>query len=219
MIYHDLRSPLTVISGSVQVLLRRLEAPRERPSLELIARSVRRMNRLIGDLLDFSAAAGGTLPIERKPGDLAALVRKSVDQLLEGNRDARIRFEAEPGEFVAAVDSRRMASAMSHLLEFMTQLEGVTGVDVTLQRLGPLLEATFSSSGGGVPDEALPYLFEPFGREEGKLGPTGWGLFVVRQIMEAHDASVEARSFPIGTRITVRMPSLEAASAAEELHS
>jgi signal transduction histidine kinase len=170
-----------------------------------------RAHRLIRDLLDFTQARVGGIPVSLSTVDLGELARQVVEEIRSAYPERHIVLRAE-GECRVEGDPDRLAQVMANLLGNAVQHSPAdTPVRVTTRGGGE--EGLFEVHNLGAPisAEVLLTLFEPFqrGREAraGAGGSLGLGLFITRQIVQAHGGRIEVRSTrEEGTRFTVRLP-------------
>jgi signal transduction histidine kinase len=213
IVSHDLRNPLNAISLSASVLLREEELPvRARKMAGRISQSAERMGRMIGDLLDFTRGRlGGGIPLARRPGDLRLICRPVLEELGMGGLGSPLRLSTE-GDFQGEWDADRLAQLVGNLvknaLDYSPQGSPVT---VSLRDEGPWVRLEVHNLGEPIPAEVLPQLFEPFRRgmheEDSPQHGLGLGLFIARQITQAHGGTLEAHSTrEDGTVFRVRLP-------------
>jgi PAS domain S-box-containing protein len=212
---HDLRTPLTSILATTQLLLDPFgpagdagQEQRERGLLR-IARSGLRMKRMIDDLVGFSRARlGQGLNLVSEPCRIADLCEQVIDEVLTVHPDRKIRLDVrDPG--VVAGDSSRLAQVIANLLSNAVQY-AAPGSEITvlvaLERDDVLLAVT--NQGPPIPARKLRTLFQPFKRRAREPSANlGLGLFIVEQVVRAHGGTVEVESdAQQGTSFTVRLP-------------
>ncbi|HEX8702845.1 MAG TPA: ATP-binding protein [Myxococcaceae bacterium] len=214
IVSHDLRNPLNSISLSANMLLREEELPaRSRKTAGRITQSAERMGRMISDLLDFTRGRlGGGIPLTRRPGDLRQICRPVLEELGMGGPGSPLRLSTE-GDFQGEWDADRLAQLVGNLvknaLDYSPQGSPVT---VSLSDEGTWIRLEVHNHGESIPPEVLPRLFEPFRRgmregEESQHSGLGLGLFIARQITQAHGGTLEAHSTQEdGTTFRVRLP-------------
>ncbi len=211
---HELRTPLTVISGFVETLQdEALPAELRRQFLGMAEQNVRRMQRIVDDLLDLSRIeSGGWRPkpvtVEMAPAAADVLLP------LQGAATAKgvaLRTDIAPGGERLHADPTAVRQVLSNLAEnalrhtpagevvvFSTPEEGGTWIGVR-------------DTGIGIGAEHLPRIFERFYRADPgrsrEAGGTGLGLSIVRHLAEAHGGRVRAESVPgSGTTIACFFP-------------
>jgi signal transduction histidine kinase len=211
---HDLRTPLASIVNGAQLLTKwPSDQDKARRNAERINRSARRMASMIRDILDFTRGRlGGRIPLNRQPTDLEVISRSVVDEIQTGHPTARVVVETA-GKLTGDWDPARIEQALSNLLANAVQHGGS---DIKLIASGEDLDqvvVTVSNGGRPIPPEQLPDLFAPFKtvRENSSTSGLGLGLFIVREIVQAHNGSVAVTSSSEGTAFTFRLPRSEAA--------
>jgi len=214
---HDLRNPLSGIILGATMLMSRQERESLRGGTDKgvsvictrILNSARRMDRMIGDLLDLTRTRfGKQIPMTRAPIDLEPLCRQVLAEL-EGQCPTRLRFSTE-GDLHGVWDGDRLAQVLSNLIRNAIQ-HGGTEDPITLVALGVGDEVLLKVHNGGppIPEEALPRIFEPMIRlvEDKKNAGLGLGLFIAFQVVMAHEGTLEVISTAEGgTTFTARLP-------------
>jgi signal transduction histidine kinase len=210
IVSHDLRNPLQAISMSVALLERRGDLPAE--SLKAVGRiksSSQRAVRLIRDLLDFTQARSGGIPVNPEPVDLVGLVQTAVEEISLANPGRDIRLHS-PDALSAAVDADRMAQVASNLLSnALAYGAASTPIEVSLRREDASALLEVHNHGEAISPERMAVLFEPMRRlssDPRRAGSLGLGLYIVDSIVRAHGGSVEVQSLSEGTRVSVRLP-------------
>jgi len=215
---HDLKIPLTAIAVQAQVLQRRIgrgtpsDLPRIEPGLAQIGAAASRMARLINELLDLAQLqAGRALELERRPTDLAALVRRVVSEDLPAAAAKRVRVRGPRPTVVGEWDAFRLERVVANLLANAVKYSpagGVITVTVTSEDTWAVLSV--EDRGLGIPGADLPRVFDEFHRGANTVGALpgrGIGLAGARRIVEQHGGSISAESQEgVGTTFTVRLP-------------
>ena len=212
IVSHDLRNPLNAISLSASALIKREELDERTAKAAMrIYAAADRAHRLIRDLLDFTQARVGGIPVSLRavaPGELA---RQVVEEIQSAYPERRLELRVEVEGKISA-DPDRLAQVMANLMGNAVQHSpGGTPVRVRVRGEGEGVLFEVHNQGMPIPAEQLPGLFEPFqrGREAGagSGGSLGLGLFISRQIVEAHGGRIDARSaLGEGTAFTVWLP-------------
>lgn len=220
---HDLRSPLTVVMGYVQLLEvgSAALAPPHRRYLASIRGACTRMLGLIRDILDVSTLEAGTLTLQRAPVDLAALAAATVDRMrpTADPQSISVRVRAAPAAVVVEADAGRLEQVLTNLLGHALSVTPAGG-RVTVEVWGDAEAAHVAVSDAGpaiLPAEA-PRLFEL--RESGagtsaRGAASGLGLVICRHLVEAHGGTIHAESAPDGgVRFVLALPRAVGVSAA-----
>ena len=202
---HDLRTPLATIraaAGSLRPDSGLDDADRSE-SAAAIDREVEYLNRLVTNLLDLSRIDAGALRADRDAFDLDDLVGQTVDRLRDrlGGRPLEVALDAPP----VLVDPVFLDDAVTNVLENAVKYtEPSTPVRIIAQALPGegFVRLTIEDGGRGVPEDALPRLFEKFyrvpGGPRGSRAGTGIGLAVVLGLVEASGGRVAARRSALG---------------------
>ena len=212
---HELRTPITLIRATAELTLRReRSAETYREALKHIMDETDRTARLIEDLLSLARADAGLpgWPLDRV--ELTPLVRDVCEQgqILAQERQLEISTEApEQPVYVDANDPalrRLLLLLVDNALKY-TPAGGHITVSVALDSSGPTV--TVSDTGIGIPDAALPHVFERFYRVDEsrnrEAGGAGLGLSIAQWIAERHHARLEAESVVgQGSAFRVRFP-------------
>lgn len=191
---HDLRTPLNTILTSADVLLHTPGEPATQAAAGRIRSSGRRMQTLIENVLDLARArlAGG-ISLKRENVDLGALVDLTLLEHKALSPHTAVLVERQ-GDLQGDWDSDRLAQVLSNLLGNAIQ-HGEAGGPVQVSLDGthaPTVTVTVANPGPIAPD-ALPHVFDPFGsgrRQRARNEGLGLGLFIVRQIVDAHGGEI-----------------------------
>ena len=212
---HELKTPLTSISGYAETLLSdNLEPDISRRFVATIAGNARRMQRLVDDLLDLARLEAGGWQPEPEPINVAAICRETWDGLGDGNRESAIDYRIEIGagaeELVADPDAVRQI--LTNLLENSTRYTSAGGrVTCRSVVVHSGIALSVADTGSGIVPDHLPRIFERFYRSDPARsrdqGGTGLGLAIVKHLVEAHGGRVSAESeLGVGTTITCWFP-------------
>ena len=210
---HDLRSPLTSIKGFAQMMRRR--GAYDEPTLDAIVTQARRLDRLIGDLLDVSAMESGQLELRWTGMDLVPLVRASAEQAQALTTKHTVRVEAPDRPLVGRWDRDRLEQVLENLLSNAIKYSPNGGeVLVRTQDLGLEARISVTDHGAGIPTDVLPRLFSRFYRAEATARDVqglGLGLYISKSLVEAHGGRIWVESAPgCGSTFTLTLPHGEA---------
>jgi signal transduction histidine kinase len=217
---HELKTPMTSLRGYAQLLAREFErggpssAERAKRAAWTIMVQSDKLARLVAQLLDVSRLQAGKLLVERKPTDMAELLREVVEAARTQLKDHTLMARL-PSELWANIDPLRIEQVVTNLIDNAIKYSPEGGqIDITLggDPGGESVELTVRDHGVGVSPEHRAHIFDRFYQAHGggaltSMAGMGLGLYISRQIVELHDGSIEAR-FPDdgGTLFVVTLP-------------
>ena len=202
---HDLRTPLASIIASAESL-RQVDvawSEDERQEFaEAIEQEARRLNRLVGNLLDLSRIEAGSLRPEKSWHDLGALIEDVLGRLRPLTAEHSIVVEI-PGDLPPVLlDYVQIDQVLSNIVENATRYTPPGGeIQISARADRGELRVEVADRGPGVPAAAFPRLFDSFYRVDGKDAwpkGTGLGLAVARGLVEAHGGRIWAENRPGG---------------------
>ena len=218
---HELRTPLTVISGFVETLLDD-ELPHDlrRQFLGMAGGNVRRMQRIVDDLLDLSRIeSGGWLPNPAEL-DVAALASEVASPMQDAARDKGVSLgvRVAPDALTLYADSTAARQILSNLVENALRHTSAGEVVLFSEKDDGGVWIGVRDTGAGIAASHLPRIFERFYRADPgrsrEAGGTGLGLAIVKHLAEAHDGRVRAESdLGVGTTIAAWFPAAGRAPA------
>jgi two-component system phosphate regulon sensor histidine kinase PhoR len=211
---HELRTPLTNIRGyleAIQDTLREGAAP-ESSFVDVALGNALRMERLIDDLLELSRAESGAVPLKREEISLSSFLPRVADPHRSSAEQAGKTLEVEAGDGAFRADPRKLALALSNLVDNALKYGKERGRVTLSGRIeGDICLLEVVDDGPGISPEHLPRIFERFYRiDKGRsreLGGTGLGLSIAKHIVESHGGILRVESrIGVGTRFTIRIP-------------
>ena len=224
MVSHELRTPLTAIYGWTRMLVAgAVHATKRESALRTIERNARAQARLIDDLLDVSASAGGKLRLDVRMVEISRLVEDAINTVIAAAdaKGIRIAPSIDPAAGRVAGDTDRLQQIVWNLLSNAVKFTPAGGrVDVAVKRVRENVEIVVTDNGIGISPDFLPHVFERFRQEDAgtkrRYGGLGLGLAIVRNLAELHGGSVAAYSDGQnrGARFVVRLPAPAPSEAA-----
>ncbi len=209
---HELKTPLSAVQLQLQSLLQGTQAldARVRSKAERAYRGGVRLAELMETLLDVSRIATGRFSLSRRPLDLARSVEEVVErfreQATQEGCELTLQLDAPvQGEW----DPLRMEQVVTNLLSNALKYAAGTPVSVAVREEGQNAVLTVSDRGPGIPRSEWPRIFERFERAASMrhYGGLGLGLYVSRQIVEAHGGTISVEAVePHGARFIVTLP-------------
>jgi PAS domain S-box-containing protein len=215
---HELRTPLSSLSLQVEMLLRAARGKWRTPvspatmasSLELATRQVDRLSRLVSELMDVSRISAGKLHLEMEEVDLAAVTRDVVRRFATEAAKARCELVLVANEPVSGRwDRFRMDQVVTNLLTNALKFGAGRPVELKVTREGDLARLAVRDLGIGIGAEDAKRLFQRFERATAarRFGGLGLGLYIVRQILDAHGGTIRVDSrLDSGATFTVELP-------------
>lgn len=213
---HELRTPITAITGFATLLGREIERGNDRPRVERyvdrIGTAGVRLAALVNDMLDVSRTQLGQLPLRIAELDLGRLVHRIASRISEPLVDSphtltvTLPLEDCPVEG----DEDRLEQVISNIIENAIKYSpdgGPIGITLDANQLGYHLRVT--DTGMGLPPTALDSIFLPFGRAENAMASNlpglGIGLYISRNIIERHGGRIWAESAGEGRGLTMHV--------------
>ncbi len=211
---HDLRTPLGAVMMSAEFMLETHELAE--PHLTLtsrIASSSKRMNQMIGALLDFTRSRlGGGIPIVREKMNMGKAVHDVVNEISAAYPKRTIKIDARgslDGEWDCSRVSQVLTNLISNALEYGS---AKTSAAVTVEGNDKEVSVAIHNRGVAIPAEQLNGIFNPMKRKEaiatgGPAGNLGLGLYIADRIVSAHKGRIDVESSEeAGTTFTVHLP-------------
>jgi PAS domain S-box-containing protein len=215
---HELRTPVAAGQAVLQLGLRRLRKGRETNPIEVmetVEDQIKRLARLVDDLLDAARLARGALPLEVASIDLSTLATSVVDRFAAIEPARRFKVESTDG-IVIDGDASRLDQVLTNLLANAVRYSPTgSPVDVTVAREADHVMLSVRDHGIGVPKDRQKAIFTRFTRAHGtRYGGLGLGLDIALGIVRQHGGDIEVESEGIegrGSTFRVRLP-IKAAS-------
>ncbi len=212
-IAHELRTPLSVIQGTLEGMLDHVIEPTPERIAGLHSETLL-LQRLIRDLRDLSLAQAGQLQLHRQTVDIAGVVRETLEALapLADERAVALRVEIPDGLPPVEADPDRLRQVVQNLVENALRHTPERGeVRLRLRADGGQMHLIVADTGSGIPADDLPHIFEHFYRADRSRarssGGTGLGLAIVKSLVKAHGGGVTVESaVGAGSTFTVTLP-------------
>ena len=223
---HELRTPLTSILGWSELLVTGgLDAGTEREALESIRQSARAQARLIDDMLDVSRLLTGKLELNSEPVDVTAALLLAIRAITPAAEKKSLELEKSFTQGISRVDGdpTRLQQIFGNILSNAVKFTPAGGhIRVRLSSTDSQVEVEVSDDGKGISPAFLPRVFDSLSQEGGSStrehGGLGLGLSIVRQLVQMHGGTVQARSDGEGTgaTFTVSLPARRYTPPVEE---
>lgn len=202
MVSHELKTPLTSIRASLDLLSSGVltpEQPAFQETLEIACRQSRRLQDLIENLINVARLQTGELTINPQPVPLASIVQTSVGLYAGAARDRKLTVQVEvPQDLCVLADVPKVTLALNNLLDNAVKYTEQGGITVRARQEDGNAVVTVTDTGIGLSEEIRDRLFRLFYQGEPLLtrraGGVGLGLWVTRIIIEAHGGRVFVES-------------------------
>ena len=222
-ISHEFRTPLTLIIGPLEQLLRRgKEIQPFQKQFNIMLKNARRMLRLINQLLDFRKIEGGKMTLKTEYSDIVKFITDIMHSFEEYTVEKQINFKflAPVDHFMLWFDPDKMDKILFNLIsnafKFTSPKDAITisiktGIKSDNKQSGikEYLQISVSDTGKGIPEKDLPYLFDRFyqaGNTDTQFQGSGLGLSLTKNFIEIHQGKINVESSPAGTSFTILLP-------------
>jgi PAS domain S-box-containing protein len=198
MATHELKTPITTLSGFLQILKMRLQPNDESfPFIEKSLKQVDKLGALINDLLDISKIQSGKLKLNYKEIEIVSVVRDVLESFEHVNTHSLI-LEA-PHEVKISGDKIRLEQVITNLITNAIKYspEGGNILIKIIEQDGPSICITIQDEGIGINPNHLNQLFEPFYRvadERFNISGLGLGLYITKDIIDRHHGIISVES-------------------------
>lgn len=218
MASHQLRTPLTSIKGYISMLLEGdvgEVTPEQKHVLREAFVSSERMVRLIGDFLNVSRLQTGKFVIEKRPIDLARLVKRELESLASNAAARELKFDYKMPKNIPILelDENKIQQVVMNFADNALYYSKEKGkITVSLKKVPGFVEFTVKDNGIGVPKEEQAHLFNKFFRatnaRKARPDGTGVGLFLARKVISEHNGSIifesaEGKGSTFGFRLPI----------------
>jgi signal transduction histidine kinase len=200
LVVHDLRSPLAMMAGYVDLIKAKLGAkltPQETGYIDILGKHTAKLLDMVTTLLDVSRMEAGQMPLNRQRCDIAAVAREVLEtfNVLKGQR--RLELEAPSTPLTVHADrdvlQRIIANLVGNAVKFTPDGGRIT---IALGRKDAMARVAVTDTGPGIPAEFHKKVFEKFGQvdKEARRHSTGLGLTFCRLAVEAHSGQIGVES-------------------------
>lgn len=200
LISHDLRNPLAAIlvtADHLQMMLTAKGLEAEAARAQLLIRGAKQMSSMIQELLESTLLETGAMELHRVPTDLVRLVTDLTVQLSPNEDRVRVEVESPEASAPVCVDPQRLERAVANLISNALKYSAAPApVVLRVERTGNEAILSVIDQGVGIPVRELPFLFDRFYRVQKatSVQGLGLGLYIARQIVEAHGGRIWAES-------------------------
>lgn len=219
---HELRTPMTAIKNYLWLALNKHKetlTDQLKQDLERAYISTERLIHLVQDMLTVSRIEGKRLIFDFKETHMGKLAQQVVDELASTAKEKQLALTVVPvsDDYIVNIDQTRIIEVLYNLIGNSLKFTPPGGtITVSIRRNNNMVETSVSDTGCGIPKEDISRLFQKFGRLghsykrlHGETG-TGLGLFISKQIVEAHGGKIWADSKENeGSTFAFSLPAME----------
>ena len=212
---HELKTPLSTMKILIETLMYQdpVDPVMTKDFLSDVNREIDRLNRIVSDLLTLVNIDSGGMKLNRETIALKALLDEQIKRLLPLARENGIEINLEAREEISITgDSLKLQQVVYNVIDNAIKYTPRGGdVRTSLTRSGKRAVIRISDTGIGIPAQDLPHIFDRFYRVDKarsrSTGGTGLGLSIVKQIVQLHGGTIEARSTEgQGTTFIIDLP-------------
>lgn len=213
---HELKTPLTPLTLQLQTLERLLKkgalenVPPERLAkmIHTSNNQIKRIAHLIDNLLDITRISSGKLNLHCEQADLTEIVQDILDRYDLEFSNCHIALNLS-NSVIAYIDRIRMEQVVTNLLTNAVKYGAGKPIFIAVDRVGNQARLIFEDQGIGIAPENITRIFERFERIQSSehIGGLGLGLYITKQIVEAHGGTISVRSrIHEGTHFEIHIP-------------
>jgi two-component system sensor histidine kinase KdpD len=215
-IAHNVRTPLASIIGVLSTLQEdgaALNGAIRRDLVDTARQEADRLNRLLGNLLDFSRIQSGAVQVRADPCDVQDVIGAALEQLGAKARERTINVTIAPDLPLVRMDFALIVQVLVNILDNALKYSA-TDAPIAIRALlaEGALEMRVEDNGDGIAEEALAHVFDKFNRagRTGETGGIGLGLSICKGLIEAHRGEIWAeRRTPHGSMFAFRVPHIQ----------
>ncbi len=212
-ISHELMTPLGFIKGYATTLLRSdatFDEATRHELLTIIDEETDRLQELIDNVLDSARLQSGAMRMEFQPVRLDAVIRDVIMRTRMQHKNLRVSLKLDGLAQPIQGDPRRLAQVIANLISNAIKYAPGAEITISLCQEDGMMKIAFQDAGPGIPAQYLPHMFERFFRNPEQainVHGTGLGLYICRQIIEAHKGQITLEStIGKGTTFYINLP-------------
>ena len=221
-ISHEFRTPMTLILGPLDEMMRKSTDPEEVKQLKTMHSNGRKLLRLINDLLELSRFDEGALNLNLSEGDIHILLKTIVNsfhsQAAQKNIVIASNIPAEP--LIISFDAQKIETIIINLISNAIKFSPIKGdISVDLEHSFSRLEISVTNSGNQIPQEQIDKIFERYyqGESNDTSEGQGIGLALSKELATMHGGSIHVASDKAGTSLTLSIPTTLAVEKPKEI--
>ncbi|MCD8511326.1 MAG: ATP-binding protein [Bacillus sp. (in: Bacteria)] len=213
---HELRTPLASVLGFTELLLTKdLKRERQKQYIQTIHKEAHRLTKLINDFLDLQRMEAGVQTYVKERVQLEELIVDVIETFRSSNKNHQFFLKNQVNTPYILGDEEKLIQLFTNLIGNAVKFSPDGGmITISINKKNNQLIIHVADDGLGIPEEALPKLFQKFQRidnsDRRKIGGTGLGLAICKEIVSGHDGDITVRTeLGKGTVFTLYFPILE----------
>ncbi len=211
-ISHEFRTPLTLIKGLSNMVMKNTDDINDKNLLDGIDQSSDQLMNLVDQMLDLAALDAKKMVVKYKNGDVIKFIEQIVNlfRSFSDSRSQKLMFYSDTDELIMDFDDEKMQKILNNLLSNAIKFTPERGmIEVRLENLKSHLQIVVKDTGRGINKQDLQFLFDRhFTRKDtkGSIG-SGIGLALTKELVELLDGTISVRSKSgVGTQFTITFP-------------
>lgn len=218
---HELKTPLTSMSGFLQLLERKV-IDVNRPFVAKAITQLKKLNALINDLFDISKIQSGKLQFYFEEFDFTGLIKENLEAIREAYTSHEIYFD-ESGEMILEGDKMRLDQVLTNLVTNAIKYSPESDrIEVSAKRSETEIQVSVKDYGMGINEENISHIFSQFYRAKDvnrSITGLGLGLYITKEIIERHGGRIWVESEPRkGSTFSFVLPLKKLSSINARLH-
>jgi signal transduction histidine kinase len=210
---HELKTPLTVIRGEMEVALKRERSINEyRDILESSLDEIKKINRILESLLALARFDSDAVSLHKESTDVTEMIKEILNdiEILALQKNIEITIISEASDNIVNIDRERMRRVFYNIFDNAIKYSNEKGkIEVDVERIDSEVLININDSGPGISEEDIPHIFDRFYRADKARCSEGFGLglSIAKSIVKAHNGNIEVRSVPgSGATFTISLP-------------
>ncbi|WEA03593.1 PAS domain S-box protein [Mucilaginibacter sp. SJ] len=218
---HELKTPLTSMSGFLQLLERKV-IDVNRPFVAKAITQLKKLNALINDLFDISKIQSGKLQFYFEEFDFTELIKENLEAIREAYTSHEIYFD-ESGEMILEGDKMRLEQVLTNLITNAIKYSPESDkIEVSVKKSETEIQVSVKDYGMGINKENISHIFSQFYRAKDvnrSITGLGLGLYITKEIIERHGGRIWVESEPrMGSTFSFVLPLKKRSSINARLH-
>jgi len=205
-VFHELKTPLTVMSGYAQITKQLAERPGELDCgevsrrMKLISSEAERLSLMVGQILDVTRMEEGRMAMEKRPCHIDEIIHTAIEThypMLNKNEN-RLEIHIETGLLAVSADPARISQVIVNLISNAVRFTANGLITISARHEDARIVVSVTDTGTGISTEQLPQLFQRYSHKKksggGQDTGTGLGLYICKHIVAQHGGNIWIKS-------------------------